>query len=226
MITAEVQNALNHARGQMGTNPEAAIQELKGQLENVKRSPDLRPEVRDQLVDQLRGAIRSAGQRQVEDNQRHKEVLEKISAAKERELVAANLLGKQQKDAQLMERFNSLMDEGRYRMAEEGPALQAQEFDPGVPAFTSATLNSRTIGYYRDVMATRVACQKAFVDTCFTLERSHIPFPDDPPIVYPDAEVWQQLTVRRKESYESMDLASHGPAEKKINERLEVAHAG
>ena len=144
----------------MGQNPEAAIQELKTQLENVKRSPDLRPEVRDQLVDQLQGAIRTAGQRQIEDNQRRKEHLEKLATEKERQLLTANLLGKRQKLQQLMERFNSLMDEGRYRLAEEGPALQAQEIDPGNPVFTSATLNSRTIGYYRDVMAIRVAAQK------------------------------------------------------------------
>jgi hypothetical protein len=135
-------------------------------------------------------------------------------------LLVENLLGKQQKLHQLMERFNSLMDEGRYRMAEEGPAKQAEEIDPGNPVFTSATLNSRTIGYYRDGMAVRVATARGFIDTLYTVERSHIPFPDDPPIVYPDAEVWQQLTARRKERYESMDLASHGPQEKKITAAL------
>ncbi len=220
MITAEVQTAINHARGEMGKSPEAAIQELKGQLENVKRSPDLRPEVRDQLVDQLQGAIRTGEQRQIEDNQRRKEHLERLATEKERQLLTENLLGKQQKLHQLMERFNSLMDEGRYRMAEEGPALQAQELDPGNPVFNSATVNSRMIGYYHDIMAVRVAAEKALMDTLYTVERSHIPFPDDPPIVYPDAEVWQQLTARRKERYESMDLAKQGPAEKKITAAL------
>jgi hypothetical protein len=119
-----------------------------------------------------------------------------------------------------MERFNSLMDEGRYRMAEEGPALQAEEIDPGNPIFNSATINCRTIGWFRDVMAIRVATQKGFIDTLYTAERDHVPFPDDPPIVYPDAEVWQQLTARRKERYESMDLASHGAQEKKIMSAL------
>ena len=41
--------------------------------------------------------------------------------------------------------------------------------------------------------------RKGVVDTLYQTEKSHIPFPDDPPIVYPDAEVWQQLTARRKE---------------------------
>ena len=165
MITAEVQTAINHARGQMGQNPEAAIQELKTQLENVKRSPDLRPEVRDQLVDQLQGAIRTGDQRQIEDNQRRKEHLERLARRRSGSCSTENLLGKQQKLHQLMERFNSLMDEGRYRMAEEGPAQQAQEIDPGNPVFNSATLYSRTVGYYRDVMALRVAAEKAFIDT-------------------------------------------------------------
>ncbi len=50
--------------------------------------------------------------------------------------------------------------------------------------------------------------------------RRMFPFPDEPPIVYPDPEIWQQLTLRRKDKYSSMDLAKRGTAEKKIQEAL------
>ena len=43
---------------------------------------------------------------------------------------------------------------------------------------------------------------------------------DEPPIVYPDAEVWRELTARRWEKYSSMSLASMGTADKKIAEAL------
>ena len=46
------------------------------------------------------------------------------------------------------------------------------------------------------------------------------PFADDPPIVYPDAEVWKELTARRKEKYTATELSRRSPAEKKIEEAL------
>ena len=63
------------------------------------------------------------------------------------------------------------------------------------------------VGYHANFMQLRLDRQKGVVDTLYQVERSHIPFPDEPPIVYPDAEIWQQLTARRKEKYSSMDLA-------------------
>ena len=91
---------------------------------------------------------------------------------------------------------------------------------PGNPVPVLATLDARMVGYYSNFMELRIARQKGVVDTLYQVEKSHIPFPDEPPIVYPDAEVWQQLTARRKEKYSSMDLAKKGTAEKKIDEAL------
>ena len=220
MITAEVQHTLNLAREKMATDPDMAIQELKQKLESVRRAPELDPVIRDQLCDQLQAALRAASQQQVEVNQRRRERLENLAAAKERQLVYENLMVREQKLEQLLERFNSLMLEGRYRLAEEAAAKEAQQLAPANPVTTSAAVNARTIGYYNDAMALRVARQKAVVDTLYQVEKAQIPFPDDPPIIYPDAEVWQQLTVARKERYSSVDLAQHGPAEKKINDAL------
>ena len=39
----------------------------------------------------------------------------------------------------------------------------------------------------------------------YQTEKSHVPVADDPPIVYPDAETWKELTARRKEKYSSTD---------------------
>ena len=75
-------------------------------------------------------------------------------------------------------------------------------------------------GAYDDIMAVRVARQKGFVDALYQTERSHVPAADDPPIVYPDAEAWKELTARRKEKYGSTELSRRSPAEKKIEEAL------
>ena len=76
------------------------------------------------------------------------------------------------------------------------------------------------VSNYENFWQLRLDRQKATVDTLFTVEKSHIPFPDDQPIVYPDAEWWQQMTVRRKDKYSSMDLAKKGSAEKRIDDAL------
>ena len=70
------------------------------------------------------------------------------------------------------------------------------------------------------LMAVRIAAQKGYVDSMYQTEKSHVPYPDDPPIVYPDAETWKELTARRKEKYSATELSRRSPAEKKIEDAL------
>jgi tetratricopeptide (TPR) repeat protein len=44
--------------------------------------------------------------------------------------------------------------------------------------------------------------------------------PDSPPLVYPDAEAWRDLTRRRAARYSSMTLSNPTPAERKIEDAL------
>src|SRR5690606_35962221 len=60
---------------------------------------------------------------------------------------------------------------------------------------------------------------KAFVETLYQVELSQIPFPDEPPIIYPAADVWEDLTIRRKK-YASVDLAKQGGSEERIFKAL------
>jgi hypothetical protein len=69
-------------------------------------------------------------------------------------------------------------------------------------------------------MAVREARHKASLDAWFQTEKSHVPFPDEPPITYPDPEVWEGLTLRRKK-YAAIDLAKQGGAEEKILNSLQ-----
>src|SRR5262249_21298594 len=57
-----------------------------------------------------------------------------------------------------------------------------------------------------------------FMDTMHLVDISHIPFPDSPPIVYPDAAFWRKITKDRAK-WASVDLSSK-PAEEKIIKAL------
>jgi hypothetical protein len=220
VIQTEVTNAVNRARGKMGADPEGATQDLKLTREHVMQAPQLNPEVRDQLRNVIDAALREAARRTVEIEQRRQQQNENQAKAKEMQLLADNMDRKEQKLRQLLERFNSLMDEGRYRMAEEAAAAEALALAPNEPTAIAATLAARTTGYYQDQMQLRVMAQKGFVDAMYQVDKSHVPMPDEPPIVYPAAEVWRELTARRKEKYSSMDLKQRNPAEKRIEDAL------
>jgi hypothetical protein len=57
--------------------------------------------------------------------------------------------------------------------------------------------------------------EKMFVRTFYQVERSHIPFPDEPPIVYLPADQWEDLTLRRAK-YKAVDLGKQGGSEERI----------
>ncbi len=65
----------------------------------------------------------------------------------------------------------------------------------------------RVVDHYAPDMTLRVRRQKGVVDKLHTIESSHVPFPNEPPLAYPDAERWEELTAGRVETYKSMSLA-------------------
>ncbi|MHC4179507.1 MAG: hypothetical protein ACYSWU_18500, partial [Planctomycetota bacterium] len=74
--------------------------------------------------------------------------------------------------------------------------------------------------FFGEALALRVARQKGMVDALYEVERSHVPFPDEPPIVYPDPEFWERISTHRIREYSSMTLARQGDAERTIEEAL------
>ncbi|NQT37970.1 MAG: hypothetical protein HQ581_10800 [Planctomycetes bacterium] len=221
VIQSGVQTTINEARSQMGQAPDLAIQSLKDMVQQVKMAPDLDPDVRDQLIDQLQATLQAARHRQEELEQRRHERQEQMAIDEERRLLTENLMRKEEKLTQLMARFNSLVKEGNYRVAEEQIGPVAVSLAPNNTAVVAGIRLARTRRYYDDHMALRVARQKAVVDTLFEVEKAHMPFPGEPPIVYPDAEIWRELSRTRIERYSAMDLAQSGAVEREIVKALD-----
>ncbi|MCS7238877.1 MAG: VWA domain-containing protein [Thermoguttaceae bacterium] len=219
-VTAEVVAGVNAARELMATNPQAAIDNLKLLSDMISRVPELDEGVRRQLLRQVEAALREAARRQTEFEQRRQEQMEIEAAAREQRLAAEALLRRQEQVRQLLERFSSLVEEGRYQEADEIVAAQAERLDPDNPVPRLAMHNARMIGNLEKEWALRVERQRKVLDTLYQAELSHIPFPDEPPVVYPPAEVWQEITHRRKARYSAVSLASEGVAERRINEEL------
>lgn len=218
-MQAEVLNAIDEARQMMARNPATAHDRLKIYEENVRRAPELDAETRAQLLSRLQAALQQAANQAPIQEAKTIEIQALAAQTEERRRALEELTRKEQRVEQLMNRFESLMDERRYFDAEAVADL-ARDLAPNRPATMAAMHTATMSGYWAESEALRQARWRGMVDTLQTVERSHIPTPDEPPIVYPDREFWIALTERRKE-YASVSLDQTNPAEKAILRALE-----
>ncbi len=219
MVEAVVQNAINEARNGMGTDPEAALEMLKLRAEELRQTADIDAEVKRQLLRKLEVAMRQAAFRADEKRERDIRALAIEAAAREQEEALLSLELREQKIQQLMVRFNALLDEGYYKSAVRVAEMVRLE-DPYPKIGDQAVEFGNMEGAARVSMQLRLDRQKGFVDALESVERSHIPTSDEPPIVYPPAEVWRRITESR-EQFATVDLSASNPAEQKIQKELD-----
>ncbi|WP_161603405.1 hypothetical protein [Blastopirellula marina] len=218
VIKIEVENALANAREQMGVQPAMVKDSLKLLLESVDRAPELQADIRRGLRNKIVSAIQMADRRAVQVESERLERDENAAIAAERIRITETLLRDEERVRSIMEMFNALMDEHKYVEAEEA-AYAAREIDPLNLATHGAVYNAELVGNFYNIERIRERRYKGVIDTLWLVEQSHVPFPDEPPIVYADREFWEDITRRRKK-YSSVDLATTGDAEKKIFEQL------
>lgn len=218
-VQAEVESGLADARRLMGQNPEQAEQDLKLILQNIESSTDLAPEMRGQLRQRLESAIRQARRVATEVAARRADLEEQAAIAKERERVNQMLTMHEQQLKQIMDRFDSLMEEGRWQIAESEVAPEVQKLAPGTTLAASAMEGGRLQRAVNENVLLLQSREKNFLATLFEVEKSFVPFPDEPPIIYPSPARWEQLT-RAREKYKAVDLGRQGSSEARIFQEL------
>ncbi|MBQ9455624.1 MAG: VWA domain-containing protein [Thermoguttaceae bacterium] len=215
----QVQDEIGKARQVMANNPEEAIEILMA-VQSQLSIKGLPPEDLDTLTKQVQSSIREAKSREEALAIKQAEDRTRLMEMRERQIALDNAKTEEQNIQQMMRRFDSLMDEGKYRDAEESAAAAVLAKDPDNQAAIVGTLTARYRGYEEQNRRVNVLRQKGFVDAFYQAELGAVPFPDDPPVVYPDSEVWKRLTEKRVEKYSSMDLAQQSPVDKKLMESL------
>jgi len=221
-IKADVEQELERARRTMREDPVSVVQQLKLLIETVQNAPELEAEARAQLADQIEAALLQAQRQAVEKAARDALSNEAAAARRERMRIQEALEQDQQKMAQLMDRFAALVAEGEYRYASDvlGPEIAAINTAGAKGISGQAIRGSQLAGALQDQYAVRDARHLGYRDTMYQVDKSSVPFSDEPPITYPDAEIWEDLTMRRKK-YAAVDLAKRGGAEEKINNELQ-----
>jgi len=219
LMRTEVTQTINQARASLGTDPNGAIDSLKLLLDKVGKSPELAPDTRAQLRNRIEASLMEASRRKVVKDEQDLRDQQIAAERRARISLERDLQNREEKVKQLMDRFENLMAEQRYGDAFDTAELARAEA-PNLSVLTQAGTIAFDTNAIRQAQAIKVAAQEGFQSMLASLDRSAIPFSDDPPVVYPDAETWRLMTERRAK-YRNVDLASKkSDNEKQIIETL------
>jgi tetratricopeptide (TPR) repeat protein len=219
VIQTEVQQGISQARGIMGRDPDSARATLKALSDRLEGVPELDAAVKTQLTEQISTALRAAD-RQVKQIEESRLVEEAFKAKQQEEArLVRDLMANQQKSEQLMARFENLMDERRYRDA-KNTAVLARESTPNAPAVLSGITYAEQVDHYAFAMDRRAKKWEGLAGALLEIDRAHVAFADEQPILYPAKETWELLTERRKK-FDRISLAQSNEAETRILDELD-----
>ena len=131
----------------------------------------------------------------------------------------------EEKMEQLIDRVRALLVRGfkgnpqAFEDAEQVSRV-AVELDPylGVPNLD--VFNSEAAGALDKARRLRSLRADKLLATLHQVELSHVPFPDEPPVLWPSPERWQWITENRKK-WKSVDLKTYSKKEEKIVRELD-----
>lgn len=223
-MALETNDLIAQARQVRQSDPAGALNMLRRQENLVRLSSDIDPEARRQLLRRLGNEIiisENVREKNEQNTILRQERLAQIEA--EQRMIDRMLLEEEQLH-QLIERVRSLMDMGYHgddaAFGEARTVANAAiDLRPGNGPATAALFTATAADQLNKMFRLRSLREDRFLETLYQTELSHVPFPDDPPIVYPAPEVWQALTERRAQ-YKSVSLESTSPAEEKIRAEL------
>lgn len=224
-LRADVDRGIQLALSVVDQDPDAAYDKLSQIRGAVKSATDIDPEARNQLLRQL-----SAVQQDVA-SRRQKIALENAERNKRRvetEAQARLIDFMEERDAkleQMVDRIRALLiegyqgDPGAFESAEAVGRGVLSEY-PNSAMGVSVVFVSEAAGQLDKAKRLQALRSDRFLETLYQVELSHVPFPDEPPVRYPPAEVWQALTILR-EKWKSVDLRNDSPNEQKIYDALD-----
>ncbi|MEZ6055377.1 MAG: hypothetical protein R3C01_01610 [Planctomycetaceae bacterium] len=192
----------------------------------LKSATDIGADARERMLRDL-SSFRNhiAGQAQIQQGRVESQAQRERLAEATQELIEHTTLLDQRME-QLVDRVRSLIvefHEGNDDAAEaaEEVGRMVSSLRPGNPLGMATTTLSEAAGQLRQAERLRALRGDRFLATLHQVELSHVPFPDEPPVLYPSPAVWQALTERRRK-WKSVDLKKNNPNEQRIYDMLDT----
>ncbi|REK25793.1 MAG: VWA domain-containing protein, partial [Planctomycetota bacterium] len=220
-----VESGIETAQQALQENPEFARATLEDLLTQLKADNRINAEAKEQMrrrVEQELAGVLSQLESLEDQRQQYNRKLA-VEEAQRRLLDAA--MQDDMRIQELTDRVVSLIIDayhGNTAAFEEAEAVgrMIEDQRPGTAIGTQSVFLPEAAGQLDKVYRLRLLRSDRFLATLYQVELSHVPFPDEPPIRYPPAEVWQLLTEKRRK-WKSVDLHQNSPNEQRIYEALE-----
>jgi hypothetical protein len=196
----------------------------------VLRVTELTSEQRADLRGRISTLLQQANQSQMIKDAADAERQQNLAAARDRQRTLDRIARTETQLDGLIDRFNALVEQGymnadqvtndylraaRRDAADQFRRAASNPYGREPVAATTAPMFASFVVYQTEDMAVKEAAERNYMDTLHLVDISHIPFPDSPPIVYPDAAFWRKITKDRKQ-FSAVDLSSTNPTEQKI----------
>ena len=218
----EVSNSVEAARHSL--DPEGGLARLKQTLGAVKAAIDIPPEDRQRMQKQLESEIQMQENQSELKHQQQRKVLERQAQDEALRRLSEQASLDEERLENLIDRVRSLMLEGKH--GRDDAYAEAQEvadvainMRPGEASSASARFDAEAAQQLNRAYRLRARRADQFLEMLHQVELSHIPFPDEPPIRFPSAEVWKALSERRRQTA-TVDLKKSTPNEKRIQKAL------
>lgn len=210
-----VDETLRRTRRLREVDPDSAYQDLKRQREVVLANDQLSAPVRRRLVGDLEAAMRDVQTQGAEIKRRLDAERERIARAR---LDIAEFEQQQQDERQTQARitqFKDLMQRARFEEAyQEAQVMIAERVDRGLKIPVEA-VGAYRIGqsayHLRELRELRRIRENNYLLTMLQVEKSFVPYPDEPPVHFPPARVWQELTARRNANNVNLTFGPNTP---------------
>ncbi|MEQ9410800.1 MAG: hypothetical protein RIK87_24020 [Fuerstiella sp.] len=226
ILTAETNAAMAEAKIRAAEDPEYATNLLKGVLETIQASADISPDVQAELERRVIAAIGDVRGRLEVNALLEKQMARDAAVSEAQQRLMQDQDIAEQRLAIQIEKVRGLLDRAAHG---DENAYEDAEFEsritlnlkPGSGPATQALVMSEAQGQLNKLYRLVNLRHDRFLEVLYQVELSHVPFPDEPPIQYPPADVWRALTLSRKPRYESFDLRSEAPVEKWLRQMLD-----
>jgi hypothetical protein len=213
--TGIVNDAIRQANRLVLTRPDDAHDFLKRTLDGVRTNPDLSNAARAALSDRVERALQNVDIQGAVVRRDQDEALRLMANATARTTLSTQERMEQSNVRERMRVYHNLMNQAREQQAyRQAQSIRKDLIDQGLPVPPAVTAGYAVglAGYHlREEQELRRIRQERWLAVLLEVERSHVPFPDEPPVEYPPAATWRALSEMRKARYESATFGADMP---------------
>ena len=210
-----VDETLRQGRRLREVDPDAAYEDLKRQRDAILANEQVSPLTRRRLVADLEASMRDIQVRGAEIKRQLAAQRERIAAARQRLTEFDRQMTLEEQTQARISAFRELMQQARFELAYSEAQVMIEERVARGLTVPPETIAAYRIGQaatnLREANSLKRIRQERFLLTMMQVEKSFIPYPDEPPVHFPPAAVWRELTARRQAAYTSSSLGPDTP---------------